>query len=63
MANKLIIPVKKLKGEDDHRTLSIRIRTDLVQTIEEMAQKSGHSRNKLIGILLEYAVSQSDIPR
>lgn len=63
MANKLIIPVKKLKGEEGCKTLSIRIRTDLVQTIEEMAQKSGHSRNKLIGILLEYAVSQSDIPR
>lgn len=61
MENKLTIPVKKLKGEDGYKTFSIRIRTELAQSIDEMAQKSGHSRNELIGILLEYAVSKSDI--
>lgn len=61
MENKLTIPVKKLKGEDGYKTFSIIIRTELAQSIDEMAQKSRHSRNELIGILLEYAVSKSDI--
>ena len=61
MDDKLIIPVKHLKGEDGYKTFSIRIRTELVQTLDEMAQKSGRSRNELIGILLEYAISKSDI--
>ena len=61
MENKLTIPVKKLKEEDGYKTCSIRIRTGLAQSIDEMAQKSGHSRNELIRILLEYAVSKSDI--
>jgi len=51
--NKLIV---KPKGEDGYRVFSIRIRESLVEDIEQVAVKTGRSRNELIGIFLEYAL-------
>ncbi len=59
--NKLILEPKLPKGEDGHSTFSIRVKTKLLNDIEDIASKTGHSRNELIGILLEYAVNNSEI--
>ena len=56
---KLIVgeKVKKVRkrGEDGYRTFSIRIREETVGKLDEIAKKTGRSRNELIGMFLEFA--------
>lgn len=54
--NKLIIRPKKAKGEDGYKTFSIRVREEIVDKLDDVVKISGHSRNELIGILLDYAL-------
>ena len=56
--NKLIIKPKRVKGEDGYKTFSIRIKDELVDELECVVNKTGRSRNELIGILLEYALKR-----
>lgn len=57
---KLIIP-KKMKGEDGHKTFSIRIKDETAERLDEIAKMSGRSRNDLINILLDYAMNYCEI--
>lgn len=57
---KLII-TKKLKGEDGHKTFSIRIKDETVERLDDIAQKTNRSRNDLINMLLEYAMKYCEI--
>lgn len=59
--DKLIIKAKKTKGNDGYKTFSIRIKDETVENIDEISIKTGRSRNELIGILLEYAISHCKI--
>ncbi len=63
MANndKLIIKPKKYKGNDGYKTFSIRIKEELVENIDSISARTGHSRNELIGIFLEYATQNCKI--
>lgn len=62
MANdKLIIKPKKIRGNDGHKTFSIRIKEELVESIDSISNQTGHSRNELIGIFLEYAINNCKI--
>lgn len=62
MANdKLIIKPKKMRGNDGHKTFSIRIKEELVESIDSISNQTGHSRNELIGIFLEYAINNCKI--
>lgn len=62
MANKkLILTPKKAKGEDGHKVFSIRIKDEVVAQLEDICAKTGHSRNELIGIFLEYALDNCEI--
>lgn len=54
--NKLIIRPKKAKGEDGYKTFSIRVKDETVERLEDVVSQTGHSRNELIGIFLEYAL-------
>lgn len=58
--DKLVIK-PKLKGDDGYRVFSIRIKEDTVSKIENIVVETGRSRNELIGILLEYALSNCEI--
>lgn len=53
---KLVIKPKNLKGEDGYKTFSIRIKEETVAKIEDVSAKTGHTRNELIGIFLNYAL-------
>ncbi len=55
---KLILSPKRAKGEDGFKTFSIRIKEDLVEKINDISNKTGYSRNELIGKFLEYAVER-----
>lgn len=56
--NNLIIKLKRAKGEDGYKTFSIRIKEEIIARIDEVSVKTGRSRNRLIGLFLEYAVEQ-----
>ena len=45
------------KGEDGTKTFSIRIKQDIVNQIDELSEKTGRSRNELIGMLLEFGLA------
>lgn len=59
--DKLIIKPKKIRGNDGYKTFSIRIKEETVENIDAISSQTGHSRNELIGIFLEYAVKNCKI--
>jgi len=61
MKEKLIINKKSLKGEDGHKTFSIRIKDETVQRLDELASVTNRSRNELINILLDYAIENCEV--
>ena len=54
---KLIIHPKRAKGEDGYKTFSIRIKDELAEQLNQISAQTGHSRNELVGIFLEYAIT------
>ena len=54
--DKLILTVKRFKGEDGYRTFSVRLKESLVNRIDTLASETGRSRNELIGLSLEFAL-------
>lgn len=61
MEEKLIIKKKSLKGEDGYKTFSIRIKDETVAELDRLSRETNRSRNELINILLDYAVSNSEV--
>ena len=59
MSDKLQIP--KLKGEDGHKVLSIRIKNETVEKLDKIAAESNRSRNEIIGIMLEFGIKNCEI--
>lgn len=59
--DKLIIKPKRMRGNDGYKTFSIRIKEELVENIDSISNRTGHSRNELIGIFLEYAVNHCKV--
>ena len=57
---KLVI-TKKLKGDDGHKTFSIRIKDETVKRLDDIALKTNRSRNDLINMLLDYAMDYCEI--
>lgn len=61
MEEKLIIKKKTLKGEDGYKTFSIRIKDETVQNLDELSKATNRSRNELINILLDYAITNCEV--
>lgn len=61
--NNLIIKPKHPKGEDGYKTFSVRIKEETVTRLEEVAAKSGRSRNELVGIFLDFALDRCIVER
>lgn len=61
MNDKLIINKKSLKGEDGHKTFSIRIKDETVAKLDQLSLQTNRSRNELINILLEYAIDHCEV--
>ena len=59
--NKLKITPKPLRGEDGDKVFSIRIKTSIAQDLYTLAEKTGRSRNELIGMILEYGLAHYEI--
>lgn len=59
----LVIKPKHPKGEDGYKVFSIRIKEETVTRLEEVAAKSGRSRNELVGIFLDFALDRCIVER
>lgn len=58
---KLVIKARRPRGEDGHKTFSIRIREDTVENLDRIAVQSGRSRNELINLFLDFAIENCEI--
>lgn len=58
---KCVIPAKKYKG--DTCVVSARLNLELVEKLDDIANKTGRNRNDIITILLEYAVDNVEIKK
>lgn len=58
---KLLIRKKFPRGFDGYKTFSIRITENTFASIENLAKETGHTRNELIGMLLDYALDHSEV--
>jgi len=54
----LVIKPKRPKGDDGYKTFSIRVKEELVARVDEIAARTGHSRNELVGTFIEYALDR-----
>lgn len=59
--DKKLVISKKLKGEDGHKTFSIRIKDETVERLDDLAKKTNRSRNDLINMLLDYAMDYCEV--
>lgn len=57
----LFIVQKRPKGEDGFRVFSIRLKIELVNQLDEISVQTGHSRNKLIGMFIEFALKNCEV--
>lgn len=49
------------RGDDGHKTFSIRIRNELVERMDEVVSQTGRTRNELVGLFLEYALDNCTV--
>ena len=54
----LVITPKRPKGDDGYKVFSIRIKEELVARMDDIATRTGRSRNELIGTFIEYALDR-----
>lgn len=54
--NKLVLEGKHLRGEDGSKIISVRMKEELLSRMEEVAEKTGRSRNELFSIFVRYAL-------
>lgn len=45
------------KGDDGHKVISVRMKDELVAQLDDISVKTNRSRNELINLLLESAIS------
>lgn len=59
MSKRLIIPSKKYRGNSS--VVSVRLPENLVSSLDEIAEKSGRTRNEIVQLCLEFAVENIDV--
>lgn len=59
--NKLLIRTRKFKSNDDYKTFSVRLKTDLVDELDKVTKESGYSRNEIISLIIDYGLKNYEI--
>lgn len=55
-------PLKiKKRGEDGTKLISVRIREDVLNKLDELSKESNYSRNELINLILCYGIKNIEI--
>ena len=49
------------KGDDGHRIVSVRMREETLEKLDNLSAKTNRSRNELINLLLESAIEMVQI--
>lgn len=57
----LVIKPKHTKGDDGYKVFSVRIKEETVAKLDDISSQTGHSRNELIGMFLDYAIENCRI--
>ncbi|MBQ4165925.1 MAG: ribbon-helix-helix protein, CopG family [Oscillospiraceae bacterium] len=50
-----------LKGDDGYKVFSIRVRDDIVDSLDRLAAETNRSRNELINKMLEFAIENCEV--
>lgn len=58
---KLQITPKPPKGEDGNKIFGIRIKNEMFQKLEELAGKTGRSRNELITMFIQFGLQNYEL--
>ena len=53
--------IRKKRGEDGNRIITVRIREDTLAELDRLAAESNRSRNELINIILAHGVKNIEI--
>ena len=62
MENKFILTKKSpLKGEDGYKVFSIRIKSKTVDDLDKLCTKTNRTRKELVGMMLEWAIENTEI--
>lgn len=62
MTEKITITKKRTRrGDDGFKVVSVRMRDELVQQLDDLCSRTNRSRNELINLLLAAAVENVDI--
>ena len=57
MSNEIKIKVRSAqRGDDGYKVISVRMKEELVERLDELSDKTNRSRNQLINLLLESAI-------
>lgn len=59
--DKIKIPKSKLKGDDGHKTFSVRVPDELYNALNDLTSKTELSRNEIIIILLKAAIDAAEV--
>ena len=59
--NNLKISIKHPKGDDGYRIFSIRVQTEMINKIDNIASQTGRSRNELINIFLDCILAYAQL--
>ena len=58
MAEEIKITKKAARrGDDGYKVVSVRMREGLIERLDELSERTNRSRNELINLLLEAAIS------
>lgn len=51
----------KKRGEDGSKIITVRIKEDILKSLDDIAAESNYSRNELINIILRHGVDNIEI--
>ena len=51
----------KKRGEDGSRVITVRIKEDILASLDQLAAETNYSRNELINVILKYGVENIEI--
>lgn len=51
----------KKRGDDGSKIITIRIKEDLLQSLDQIASESNYSRNELINIIFRHGIENIEI--
>ena len=53
--------ISRLRGEDGHKVISLRISNGLLKELEDIAAKSNRSRNEIVTTFIKYGLQNYTI--